>query len=121
MMVRLILDSITRAVRQKLTNQESIITVGTPPVRSGKLILKLIMNKTIISTKTTSASFRADFINLESLMSSCNSNIEIFNNHFDHDVGSFQARGEQVDDLLTNLFKGYNAATDVKVVSNINL
>ena len=54
-------------------------------------------------------------------MSSCNSNIETFNTHVNHAVGNLQARGERVDDLLTNLFKGYKIATDVKFVASIDL
>ena len=121
MMVKVSLDSIIKNVRQKITNQEAIISVGNPPVRSGNLILKLIMNKTIIDTRATSAAFRSDLSNLGSFMSSCNSNIETFNTHVNHAVGSLQARGERVDDLLINLFKGYKIATDIKFVASIDL
>ena len=106
MMVNLILDSICKIVRQNITNQEGAISVGTPPVRSINLILKLIINKTIIDTRATPLAFRSDLSNLDSFMSSCNSNIETFITYVNYAVGSLQARGERVDDLLTSIFKG---------------
>ena len=36
-------------------------------------------------------------------------------------MGSLQTRGERVDDPLTNLFKGYKIASDVKFVASIGL
>ena len=68
MIVKVILDSINKTVRQKITNQEGVLSVGNPLVRSSNLILKLIMNKTIIGTRATSAAFRSDLSNLDSFM-----------------------------------------------------
>ena len=121
MMVMLILDSIRKKVRQNIKNQEGSISVDTPPVRSVTLILKLIMNKTIIDTRNISEAFRSDLSNLDSFISSCNSNIEIFSTYVNYAVGSLQARGERVDDLLTNIFKGYKIASDIKSVASIDL
>ena len=121
MMVKLILYSINKIVRQKITNQEGAILVGTPPVRSINLILKLIMNKTIIDTRAASAVFRSDLSNFDSFMSSCNSNIETFSTHVNHAGGSLQARGERVDDLLTNIFKEYKVALDINFLARIDL
>ena len=53
MMIKVVLDSISKNVRQNITNQEAVISAGNPLVNSGNLILKLIMNKTIIDTKAT--------------------------------------------------------------------
>ena len=64
------------------------------------------MNKIVIATIPTSVELRDDLSNLDSFMSSFNSNIETFNSHVNHTVGSLQARRELFDDLLTNLFKG---------------
>ena len=121
MMVKVVLDSISKTLRQKITNQEVVISVGTPLVRSCNLILKSIMNKNVTETRATSAVFRSDLSNLDSFMSSCNSNIETFNTHVNHAVGSLQDREERVDALLTNLFKGYKISSDVKFVASIDL
>ena len=45
MMVKVVLDSISKKVRKEVTNQEGVISVGTPLIRTGNLILKLIMKK----------------------------------------------------------------------------
>ena len=121
MMVKVIIDSITKIVRQKLTNQESSITFGAPPLRSVNLILKLIMNNTIIDTRVTSTAFRVDLSNLDSSLSSYSSNIETFNTNVNHTVNSLQARGERVNALITILFKGYKFTSDIKYVSSIDL
>ena len=79
------------------------------------------MNKTIIDTRATSAAFRIDLSNLDSFMLSYNSNIETFNTHVNHAVGNLQARGKRLDDLLTNVFKGYKTASDIKFVASIDI
>ena len=121
MMVKVILDSISKNVRHKITNKKTVISVGNSLVRSGNIILKIIMSKTIIDTRATSAAFIYDLGNLDFFMSSCNSNIETFNAYVNHAVRSLQARGDRVNDLLTNLFKRYKIATDVKFVASIDL
>ena len=94
---------------------------SSPPVISANLILKLNINKMIIDIRATSAEFRSDLSNLDSFLSRCSSNIETFNNHVNHEVDSFQAREERVDDLLTNIFKEYKVASNIKFVSSIDL
>ena len=121
MLVKVILDSVSKQVRQKITNQENIISAGTPPTRCAALIFKLIMNKTIIDTRATSAAFRRELMNLDVYMVSSNSNIEKFNDHVVQASGGLLARGERVDDLITNLFKGYKVADDIEFVSSIKL
>ena len=76
MIVKGIIGSITKTIRQKISNQDSVIIVDTPPVRSGNLVLRIITNKTIINIRTISAAFRAYLRNIDSFMSSCNSNIK---------------------------------------------
>ena len=56
MFVKLNIESITTKVCQKISNEEHIISINS--VRVGDLIFKLIMNKTIINTRATSAAFR---------------------------------------------------------------
>ena len=88
MMVKLFLDSIRQIVRQQITNQEGSISVGTPPVKSVNINLKLIMNKTIIDTRTTLVAVKSDLSSLNSFISSCNSNIETCNAYVNHAVDS---------------------------------
>ena len=119
MFVKLIIESITTKVRQKISNEEQTISING--VRVGALIFKLIMNKTIIDTRATSAAFRRDLSNLDIFMATCNSNIETFNEHVNSAVSGLEARNEAIDDLLTHLFAGYKIASDTKFVAYIEL
>ena len=84
-------------------------------------MFKLITNKTIIDTRATAAAFRRDLSNLDIFMATCNSNIELFNEHINTAVEGLKARDERVDDLMTHLFKGYKIANDIKFVAYIEL
>ena len=119
MLVKLITESISPKVRQKIANNEAAFTVRG--VRIGTLMFKLIMNKTIIDTRATAAAFRRDLSNLDIFMATCNSNIELFNEHVHTAVDGLRARDERVDDLMTHLFKGYKIASDIKFVAYIEL
>ena len=119
MLLKLTTESITSRVRQKIGNNESAYTVSG--IRVGTMIFKLIMNKTIIDTRATAAAFRRDLSNLDIFMATCNSNIELFNDHVSTAVDGLKARDERVDDLMTHLFKGYKIASDIKFVAYIEL
>ena len=119
MLVKLITESISPKVRQKIGNNEAAFTVDG--IRIGTLMFKLIMNKTIIDTRATAAAFRRDLSNLDIFMATCNSNIELFNEHVSTAVEGLRARDERVDDLMTHLFKGYKIASDIKFVAYIEL
>ena len=45
--------------------------------------------------------------------------IELFNDYVIGQVGKLHARGEQTQDLLVNLFKGYKACKDAEFVDYI--
>ena len=119
MLVKLITESISPKVRKRIGNNEDAFTVEG--VRIGTLMFKLIMNKTIIDTRATAAAFRRDLSNLDIFMATCNSNIELFNEHVNTAVEGLKARDERVDDLMTHLFKGYKIANDIKFVAYIEL
>ena len=72
MMVKVVLESISKTVRQNITNQEEVITVDTIPVLSVNFILKRIINKTIIDTRATSVAFRSDLRHVDTFMASYN-------------------------------------------------
>ena len=74
------------------------------------------MNKIVIETRDISDAFRSDLSNLDSFISSCNSNIETFNSDINYAIGSLQVRGECVDDLLTNILKGRKITCDIKKI-----
>ena len=54
-------------------------------------------------------------------MSTCNSNIGTFNKYVSSTVSGLEARNEEIDDLLTQLFAGYKIASDTKFVAYTEL
>ena len=119
MLSKLIIASISTKVCQRISNKDSAISIGGTQV--GTLIYKLIMNKTIIDTQATSAAFRRDLMHLDAFMATCNSNIELFNNHVNIATSGLEVRGEKIDDLITHHFTRYKIANDVKFVAFIDL
>ena len=105
-------------MRKLITNQEYIITIWNLLVRPATLIFKLIMHKMAIGTCATTSTCRDDISNLDHCMATFNSKIEAFNFNINHIIRSLLAYGE-IDNIITNLFKGYKIASDVKFVARI--
>ena len=103
-LLKLITKSTSPKFRHNIKNEEASCTVGTVHITT--LMLKLITNKTIINTRATAAAFRRDLSNLDIYMATCNSNIELLNEHINTAVGGLSARAEWFADSMTNLFKG---------------
>ena len=52
-------------------------------------------------------------------MSTVNSNIEIFDQYVKVNVDGLKSRGERIDDIMINLFKAYQVASNRKFVRYI--
>ena len=78
----------------------------------GVLLLKLIMQKTFIETRSTFTYLRENLANLETYMSTVNSDIEKFNQYVKVNVDGLKSRGEKMYDLMINLLKEYQVASD---------
>jgi hypothetical protein len=79
---------------------------------SGIMLFKLLMRKANTDTKATASQLRENLTNLDSYMSTVNSNIELFNQHVNVNRDGPTARGESSGDLTINLFKVYLCVTD---------
>ena len=77
----------------------------------GELLFKLMIQKSIIYTRATSTYLRENLANLDTYMSTVNSDIENFNQYVKVNVDGLKARGERIDDIIINLFKAYQAAS----------
>jgi hypothetical protein len=86
---------------------------------SGKLLLKIIIRESHLDTDATTSSIRTKMSNLDSYIMTIGSNITRFHGYVRLLIDSLAARGETSNDLLTNLFKGYEAATDKTFVDYI--
>ena len=71
--------------------------------------------------KSTSAVFCPDLSILDVFIATSKSNIEVFSMHVHYTTGSLSARGERVVDLITDLFKVYRVATDIKFVASVEI
>ena len=83
---------------------------GDTPV--GELLFNLMKNKSIIDTHATETHLWENMTNLDTYMSTVNSNIGYYNHYVKVNVDGLKARGEHKDDLVINLFKVYWVASD---------
>ena len=79
---------------------------------SGPMLLKILIQETCMDSQVTTRHIRENLGKLDTYMVSIGSDINKFNDHVLSLLGSLAAHGETTQDLLTNLFKGYKAATD---------
>ncbi|KAI2494632.1 hypothetical protein MHU86_19910 [Fragilaria crotonensis] len=85
---------------------------------SGPVLLKVIIMVSHVDTRATITSVRPSS-SLDHAMRDIDSDIELFNDYVLGLVSKLSARGEQTQDLLVNLFKGYKACKDAEFVDYI--
>jgi hypothetical protein len=78
----------------------------------GIVLFKLLMRKANTDTRSTASQLQENLTNLDSYISTIDSNIELFNQHVKINRDGLAARGESSDDLIINLFKAYLCLTD---------
>jgi hypothetical protein len=101
------------SARIALFKEECHVTIDGNIVRpSGTCILKVIIRESYVDTNATTRFIREQLSNLDSLMSTKNSDVSAFNIQVRSLLTSLNARGETTTDLLTHLFKGYKMASD---------
>jgi hypothetical protein len=71
----------------------------------GVLLSNLLVRKSNMDTQATASQLRAYLVNLDSYISTINSNIELFNQHVHINHDGLTARGGSSDYLITNSFK----------------
>jgi hypothetical protein len=86
---------------------------------SGPVLLKVIIMVSHVDTRATITSVRTKLSSLDHAMRKQDSDIEAFNDYVLGFVSKLHARGEQTQDLLINLFKGYKACKDAEFVDYI--
>jgi hypothetical protein len=104
------MNSISKEAKNKILiwrNQYSINGYS-----SGNLLLKIIIHKSHLDTNATTSSIRTKLSRLDTYIVTITTNITKFNGYVRFLIDLLAARGETSNDLLTNLFKGYSAATD---------
>ena len=77
---------------------------------AGPILFKLLMQKAIIDTCSTTNYFHENLSSLDTYMASINLDIVEFNKYVKLNHNRLIACGEGCDNILVNLFKGYTAA-----------
>jgi len=116
-----IMASLTKEGRIKILAEQDKYHVGEGTNRRAcaALLFKLLMQKAIIDTRATASLLRENLSSLDTYMSTVKSNIEQFNKYVKVNWEGLKARGESCDDLMINLFKGYQSASDREFVRYI--
>lgn len=113
-----IMNSISKEGRAKITIwKKDYMLRGFP---SGNLLLKVLIRECHLDTNATSGGIRAKLSSLDTYLPKVGYDILKFNMYVKNLVIQLKARGESSNDLLTNLFKGYLAASDKAFVSYID-
>ena len=86
---------------------------------SGTCLLKVIIQESYIDSNATVSVLHQNLTNLASYMKKVDLDIVEFNKYIDMQVKALTARGQATNDLLTNLFTSYKAASDKKFVEYI--
>ncbi len=102
--------SLTESAQTKVyVNQAWFNIDGT---LDGPCLLKTIISVTHTDTHSTVMHIRMRLSNLDQYMISVDSKVDVFNRYVKTQRDELSARGETTNDLLMNLFKGYDAASD---------
>jgi hypothetical protein len=117
MMYLCIMASLTKEAKERIVLLKSQYTVDGVP--AGAVLLRLVIQESSIDTNATTRFLRDQLSSLPVLMSATESNIVDFNEGVRGILDSLTARGETTQDLLSNLFKGYEAASDKKFIEYI--
>ena len=75
-----------------------------------------MIQKAISYTRATSTNLRENITNLDTYISTVNSNIGNFNQYVKVNVDGLKERGEHTDDLMINLFNAYKVTPNGKFV-----
>ena len=78
----------------------------------GLMLLKVIIRESDVDTQATSAFIRQQLAALDEYIGTVDFNIKKFNTHVKYLIRDLKRRRQQSTDVLTNLFKGYKAASD---------
>ena len=116
-----LMNSISKEGKVKINLWKDQYTVKINGVGyySGTMLLKVIVRESHLDTNATTATIRTKLSSLDSYITTVNCDISKFNQYVILLVDSLAARGETAQDLLSNLFKGYLAASDKTFTSYI--
>jgi hypothetical protein len=119
MMYHCLMNSLTDAAQKQVRTRGNVFPFMFGGKGSGPVLLKVIIMVSHVDTRATITSVRTKLSSLDHAMREQDSDIEAFNDYVLGLVSKLHARGEQTQDLLVNLFKGYKACKDAEFVDYI--
>ncbi|KAI2509497.1 hypothetical protein MHU86_4874 [Fragilaria crotonensis] len=119
MMYHCLMNSLTDAAQKQVRTRGNVHPFIFGGKGSGPVLLKVIIMVSHVDTRATITSVRTKLSSLDHAMRDIDSDIELFNDYVLGLVSKLSARGEQTQDLLVNLFKGYKACKDAEFVDYI--
>ncbi len=119
MMYHCLKNSLTNAAQKQVRTRGHVHPFMFGGIGSGPLLLKVIIMVSHVDTRATITSVRTKLSSLDHAMREQDSDIEAFNDYVLGLVSKLHARGQETQDLLVNLFKGYKACKDAEFVDYI--
>lgn len=119
MMYQCLMNSLTENAQKQVRSRGNVHPFIFGGRGSGPVLLKVIIMVSHVDTRATITSVRTKLSSLDQAMRTHDSNIELFNDYVISLINKLNARGEQTQDLLVNLFKGYKACKDAEFVDYI--
>jgi hypothetical protein len=119
MLYHCLMNSLTDAAQKQVRTRGNMFPFMFGGKGSGPVLLKVIIMVSHVDTRATITSVRTKLSSLDHAMREQDSDIEAFNDYVLGLVSKLHARGEQTQDLLVNLFKGYKACKDAEFVDYI--
>lgn len=117
-----LMNSISNEGKAKIhiwEKQYTIVAADGEEYSSGNLLLKIIIRESHLDTNATTTTIRTNLSSLDLYLPRIGHDITKFNQYVQLMVQALKSRGETTQDLLTNLFKGYVAASDKTFVTYI--
>jgi hypothetical protein len=119
MLYQCLMNSLTDAAQKQVRTRGNVLPFMFGGKGSGSVLLKVIIMVSHVDTRATITSVRTKLSSLDHAMREHDSDIEAFNDYVIGLVSKLHARGQQTQDLLVNLFKGYKACKDAEFVDYI--
>jgi len=110
MLFKCLMASLSKEGKAKILIWEDQYTVDNK--MSGVCLLKIIIRESHLDTNATTSDIRLKLSSLDEYIGTIGSDIVKFNGYVMLLISSLNARGHKTEDLMTNLFKGYLAASD---------
>ena len=119
MLYHCLMNSLTDAAQKQVRTRGNVHPFMFGGKGSGPLLLKVIIMVSHVDTRATITSVRTKLSSLDHAMREQDSDIEAFNDYVLGLVSKLHARGQETQDLLVNIFKGYKACKDAEFVDYI--